>query len=151
MTPHSLLSKTVWLLLSWQHARALEAFARLMPHAPEQLVPLITTSFQCMAVIRLEQNGQLPPPAKVTWRWKEEAMARISMSKVNWTWGWEALPYHVYSICSSDYFCTGQVPGKAPAWDCQLNSTGSLCVPFHAFPQHPCNIHPDVSGSSLMC
>jgi hypothetical protein len=65
-----------------QHARALEAFARLMPQAPEQLVPLIKTSFECMATIQLEQNGQLPPPAKVTWRWKEEAMARISMAKV---------------------------------------------------------------------
>lgn len=65
-----------------QHARALEAFARLMPQAPEQLVPLISTSFECMAAIPLEQNGQLPPPAKVTWRWKEEAMARISMAKV---------------------------------------------------------------------
>jgi hypothetical protein len=60
----------------------LEAFARLMPQAPEQLVPLISTSFECMAAIPLEQNGQLPPPAKVTWRWKEEAMARISMAKV---------------------------------------------------------------------
>jgi hypothetical protein len=53
-----------------------------MPQAPEQLVPLIKTSFECMATIQLEQNGQLPPPAKVTWRWKEEAMARISMAKV---------------------------------------------------------------------
>lgn len=65
-----------------QHARALESFARLMPQSPEQLVPLISTSFECMANVPLEQNGQLPPPAKVTFRWKEEAMARISMAKV---------------------------------------------------------------------
>jgi hypothetical protein len=32
------------------HARALESFARLMPQSPDQLMPLISTSFECMAV-----------------------------------------------------------------------------------------------------
>lgn len=65
-----------------------------MPQSPDQLIPLISTSFECMAVIPLEQNGQLPPPVKVSWRWKEEAMARISMAKVCrcvwlvWLVGW---------------------------------------------------------------
>lgn len=65
-----------------QHARALEAFSKFIAISPDLLVPLLTASFECMAAIPLEQSGQLPPPAKVTFKWKEEAMARVSMSKV---------------------------------------------------------------------
>lgn len=53
-----------------------------MAAAPELLVPLLTASFECMASVPLEGSGQLPPPPKVTQRWKEEAMARLSMAKV---------------------------------------------------------------------
>lgn len=67
-----------------QHARALEAFSKFIAICPELLVPLLTASFECMAAVPLEQSGQLPPPAKVSLRWKEEAMARLSMSKVSW-------------------------------------------------------------------
>jgi hypothetical protein len=35
-----------------------------------------------MAAVPLEQSGQLPPPAKVTLQWKEDAMARLGMAKV---------------------------------------------------------------------
>jgi hypothetical protein len=65
-----------------QHARGLEAFSKLIPLAPELLVPLLVTSFECMAGVPLEQSGQLPPPAKVTLQWKEDAMARLAMAKV---------------------------------------------------------------------
>jgi hypothetical protein len=34
------------------------------------------------AAVLLEQSGQLPPPAKVTLAWKEDAMARLAMAKV---------------------------------------------------------------------
>lgn len=53
-----------------------------MPLAPDVLVPLLVASFESMAAIPLGQSGQLPPPAKVTLRWKEEAMARLAMAKV---------------------------------------------------------------------
>jgi hypothetical protein len=65
-----------------QHARGLEAFSKLIPLAPELLVPLLVASFECMAAVPLEQSGQLPPPAKVTLAWKEDAMARLAMAKV---------------------------------------------------------------------
>jgi exportin-5 len=68
----------VWL----QHARGLEAFAKFLPSAPELLVPLITTSFEAMGVVPIEANGQLPPPAKVTPQWKDDAVARMSLAKV---------------------------------------------------------------------
>ncbi|WIA43061.1 hypothetical protein OEZ86_009590 [Tetradesmus obliquus] len=69
-------------LLVTLHARGLESFSKLIPLAPELLVPLLTTSFECMAAVPLEQSGQLPPPAKVTLQWKEDAMARLAMAKV---------------------------------------------------------------------
>jgi hypothetical protein len=72
------------LLLLPQHARGLEAISKLIPLAPELLVPLLITSFECMAAVPLEQSGQLPPPAKVTLQWKEDAMARLAMAKVGW-------------------------------------------------------------------
>uniref|UniRef100_A0A383WPV4 Uncharacterized protein n=1 Tax=Tetradesmus obliquus TaxID=3088 RepID=A0A383WPV4_TETOB len=69
-------------LLVTLHARGLESFSKLITLAPELLVPLLTTSFECMAAVPLEQSGQLPPPAKVTLQWKEDAMARLAMAKV---------------------------------------------------------------------
>jgi len=46
-------------------------------------------------VIPLEQNGQLPPPAKVTQQWKEEAVARSSMAKV----GLRVIPFWGVRVC----------------------------------------------------
>ncbi|KAF6261995.1 armadillo-type protein [Scenedesmus sp. NREL 46B-D3] len=69
-------------LLVTLHARGLEAFSKLVPLVPELLVPLLVTSFECLAAVPLEQSGQLPPPAKVTQQWKEDAMARLAMAKV---------------------------------------------------------------------
>jgi exportin-5 len=60
----------------------MEAFSKFVAVSPDVLVPLLTASFECMACIPLEASGQLPPPAKVSLRWKEEAMARLSLAKV---------------------------------------------------------------------
>jgi hypothetical protein len=41
--------------------------------------------------VPLEQSGQLPPPAKVTLAWQEDAMARLAMAKVGKSLGPAAL------------------------------------------------------------
>ncbi|KIY94428.1 hypothetical protein MNEG_13533 [Monoraphidium neglectum] len=64
------------------HARSLEAFSRFVALQEDLLVPLVQASFECLQVIPIEQNGQLPPPAKVSQQWKEEAVARTAMAKV---------------------------------------------------------------------
>jgi hypothetical protein len=65
-----------------QQSRGLEAFARFLPAAPELLVPMVNSLFDCMAMIPLESSGQQPPPAKVTPQWKDEVAARMQLAKV---------------------------------------------------------------------
>lgn len=69
-------------LLMIMHARGLESFAKYLALCPDMLPPLVSTSFQLMQLMPLEQNGQLPPPPKVTPEWKEAAQGRMNMSKV---------------------------------------------------------------------
>ena len=64
------------------HARALEAFSRFAAVHGDAIVPLVQASLECLQAVPLEQNGQLPPPARVSQRWKEEAVARTAMAKV---------------------------------------------------------------------
>ena len=65
-----------------QHARALEAFVRFIPHRPHLVPALVTSVMQAMAALALDAPGSEPPPAHMTHTWKAGFEARMALTSV---------------------------------------------------------------------
>jgi len=65
-----------------QHARALEAFIRFIPHCPHLVPPLVASSLRAMGSMALDAPGSEPPPAHMTHAWKAGFEARMALASV---------------------------------------------------------------------